>query len=84
MVIAILIPVPGKTVPTDETIELLALAWNRPAGRNISGPNITARATPSVMDKVDGLFRVKEEAQQDPEGEYWIESLFAVDHCGSN
>jgi hypothetical protein len=83
-IVAILIPVSGKTVATDGTIEFLALAWNRPAGRNISRPNIIVRATPSIMDKVDGLFRVKEEAQQDSDGEYLIESLFAVDHCGSN
>jgi hypothetical protein len=80
----VLISTPNQTVALDWALEFGAAPGNLPAFRDVAHPEFVVRTIQSIMDEMDGLFRIQGAAEQEAQQQYTIESFFAKDHRALN
>jgi hypothetical protein len=58
------IPIQGQTITPDWALEVCAASRHSLAFRDVADPSVSVRVFPSIMKEMNGLFRIKGDAQQ--------------------
>jgi hypothetical protein len=59
------ITISSQPVTFDGAFEVRVTSWYSLAFRNVADPGVGVRAFPSIMEEMNGLFRIKGDAEQE-------------------